>query len=239
MNLTRALALVALCCVSIGARAETVYVADRLELGLHESPQVTSPILVLLPTGSALEVLERAGDMTRVRTDDGVSGWIDERFVTAREPERARVEVLETELAGAQAALADAQAKLVAAEAAANERGRTESSVSEAVPSDALREMQRLAEENQRMKQQLAELEAMQRMALEQAATPHAAASAAPANPTATRPTPPPDSPPWHHWQSWTSWNLLLTASVLLLAFSAGGWLVDWGVRRRHGGYRI
>jgi len=239
MNLTRALALVALCCVSIGARAETVYVADRLELGLHESPQVTSPILVLLPTGSALEVLERAGDMTRVRTDDGVSGWIDERFVTAREPERARVEVLETELAGAQAALADAQAKLVAAEAAANERGHTESSVSEAVPSDALREMQRLAEENQRMKQQLAELEAMQRMALEQAATPHAAASAAPANPTATRPTPPPDSPPWHHWQSWTSWNLLLAASVLLLAFSAGGWLVDWGVRRRHGGYRI
>ena len=28
-------------------------------------------------------------------------------------------------------------------------------------------------------------------------------------------------------------------ASILLLAFSAGGWLVDWGVRRRHGGFRI
>jgi hypothetical protein len=26
---------------------------------------------------------------------------------------------------------------------------------------------------------------------------------------------------------------------VLLLTFALGGWLVDWGVRRRHGGFRV
>jgi hypothetical protein len=37
----------------------------------------------------------------------------------------------------------------------------------------------------------------------------------------------------------WEDWHLILVASVLLLAFAAGGWLVDWGIRRRHGGFRV
>ena len=103
--------------------------------------------------------------------------------------------------------------------------------------------MQRLAEENQRMKQQLAELEAMQRMTLEQAATARAAPGAqaiATTDPEAATPAPAlPGWQRWMNWRHWKSWNLLLAASVLLLAFATGGWLVDWGVRRRHGGYRI
>jgi cytochrome c-type biogenesis protein CcmH/NrfG len=37
----------------------------------------------------------------------------------------------------------------------------------------------------------------------------------------------------------WTPWQWLLFGSILLLAFAAGGYAVDWDSRRRHGGFRI
>ena len=33
--------------------------------------------------------------------------------------------------------------------------------------------------------------------------------------------------------------SVLLFGSILLLAFAAGGYAVDWDSRRRHGGFRI
>ena len=100
---------------------------------------------------------------------------------------------------------------------------------------DALRELQTLAEENQRLKQQVAEFEAVQRMAQEQAA-----ARAAKTGPTLAAPDPSDDAGEFVPEPGrWANWQVILVASVLLLAFSAGGWLVDWGIRRRHGGFRV
>lgn len=215
-----------------------VYVDDRLQVGLHESADLASTILELLPSGVAVEVLERDGDMVRVEVIDGKSGWVDARFLTDEPPGRIRVEELERELAGAQAALADAEAKMVAAaQSAAQSPSANESEGdSQAIPSDALREMQSLAEENQRLKQQIAELEAVQRMSLEQVAAARAQAATAVTSPPEPRPAPAADIVALGRWQTW---HLVLVASILLLAFSAGGWLVDWGIRRRHGGFRV
>jgi cytochrome c-type biogenesis protein CcmH/NrfG len=38
---------------------------------------------------------------------------------------------------------------------------------------------------------------------------------------------------------SWTPWQWLMFGSILLLAFAAGGYVVDWESRRRHGGFRV
>ena len=214
-------------------RAETLYVGGVIEAGIHAAPDIASPILGLLPTGSRVEVLERQETMLRARTADGVEGWMDARLLAESLPGSERVRELENELAGAQAALADAQARLVAAEAAAP--GTTPARDDEqAIPSDALREMQLLAEENQRLKQEVAELEAMQRMSLEQQRRVNEEAAAAPATAPPGAATPRDLAP-----TRWESWHLVLVASVLLLAFSTGGWLVDWSIRRRHGGFRI
>jgi len=217
--------------------AQTVYVDDRLQIGVHEEPTVASTISELIPSGTALQVLERNEQMARVRTAAGAEGWVDARFLVEQPPGRTRAQALENELAGAQAALADAQARIVALEQRAGAATPPPAAdAARTIPSDALREMQMLAEENQRLKQQLAELEAVQRMALErqQAA---AAGGAVTAPPRAEAPlaTLAP-SPPAGRWEDW---HLILIASVLLLAFSAGGWMVDWGIRRRHGGFRV
>jgi SH3 domain protein len=219
------------------AAAQTLYVGDRLQIGVHEAPSAASTIFVLIASGAALEVLERNEQMVRVRTEDGAEGWVDLRYLSEQAPGRTRVPALESQLAGAQAALAEAQAKVVALEQRSTAApDPAAAAAAQTIPSDTLRELQSLAEENQRLKQQLAELEAVQRMALErqQAAPAHASddAAAMTANALATHAPLPPGG-------RWEDWHLILVASVLLLAFAAGGWLVDWGIRRRHGGFRV
>jgi ABC-type multidrug transport system fused ATPase/permease subunit len=39
--------------------------------------------------------------------------------------------------------------------------------------------------------------------------------------------------------RTWNQWQWLMFGSILLLAFAAGGYMVDWESRRRHGGFRI
>ncbi len=230
------------------ASAQSQFVNDRLRLGLHEAASISSPILELIDSGTELEVLERDDDMARVQLGSGATGWVDARYLSADPPGRAQVVALERELAGAQAALADAQAQLVALNQSQPAAATAEDSTGEqAIPSDALREMQSLAEENQRLKQQVVELEAVQRMSQE------AAPEATPSETPAPAALPPPAAAPAAVEASAASlihssftlpgelqaWHLVLLASVLLLAFAAGGWLVDWGVRRRHGGFRV
>lgn len=238
MSAARAAIAALLMAGALAARAETVYVNDQLQVGVHQGKTVDTTIVELVPSGTALEVVARDGALVQVETPGGKRGWVDGRFLADSAPGRARVESLEAELAGAQAALADAQARLVALEQrqGSDAPGPNGNATPNAIPSDALREMQALAEENQRLKQQVAELEAMQRMARERASTAAAApAATAPAPETAQNaPAPVPEL-----LGRWETWQMLLLASVLLLAFGAGGWLVDWGIRRRHGGFRV
>jgi SH3 domain protein len=221
---------------------QTAYVGDRIEIGLHADKAVASTILALLPSGTVLEILERDGDFVRVQTAQGDKGWVDARFLSDTEPGRLRVQSLETELAGAQAALADTQARVVALEQELAQ-GTGAGTAAQEIPSEALREMQALAEENQNLKQQVAELEAVQRMTLEQQRDPPpapAAAAPAPAPAPATEEVAPPAlAPILSLVRGREHWTLLLLASLLVLAFATGAWLVDWDVRRRHGGFRV
>ena len=149
--------------------AQTLYVNDRLQIGLHTQPTLSSTIAELLPSGTQLELIERNGAVAKVRTAAGVEGWVDGNYIGTDPPARPLLQAMESELAGAQAALADLQAKLVAMEQrpehVATQRAADQSAV---LPADALREMQLLAQENQRLKQQNAELDAVLRMGQEQ-----------------------------------------------------------------------
>ncbi|MFT5176865.1 MAG: SH3 domain protein [Gammaproteobacteria bacterium] len=220
--------------------AQTLYVNDHLQIGLHTQSTLSSTIAELLPSGTELQLIERNGAVAKVRTAAGVEGWVDGNYISTDPPARPQLQAMESELAGAQAALADLQAKLVVMEQRpehiATERAADQSAV---LPSDALREMQLLAEENQRLKQQNAELDAVLRMEQERKS---AAISTSPSAMPATAQAETMsigmgneiiDMTMLKHWQ------LILLASVLLLAFALGAWLVDWRMRRRHGGFRV
>mgnify|MGYP006928264308 CR=1 FL=1 len=99
--------------------------------------------------------------------------------------------------------------------------------------------MQLLAEENQRLKQQNAELDAVLRMEQERKS---AAISTSPSAMPATAQAETMSIDMGNEIIDMTMlkhWQLILLASVLLLAFALGAWLVDWRMRRRHGGFRV
>ena len=59
------------------AGAATVYVKEEFKIGLHSAAERRAPILELVRAGAALEELSRDGNYVRVRTDNGVEGWVD------------------------------------------------------------------------------------------------------------------------------------------------------------------
>ena len=142
---------------TIPTHAETVYVIDHLAVGVHENKTLNSPIIKVLPTGTALEVLEREEAFVKVRTDDGLEGWVDKNYVMEDKPSQLALLELEAKHVDAVNELEVARAEiesLTLTVGSLESAGEFQETTEEAT-SDALREMHRLAEENQALKQEL------------------------------------------------------------------------------------
>ncbi|MDX1513844.1 MAG: TIGR04211 family SH3 domain-containing protein [Gammaproteobacteria bacterium] len=238
---------------AFAAGAESAYVAQSQNIGIHEAATLQSTILKLVPSGTELEILERdEQNRVRVRLKDGVEGWVDGQYLRDGIPPARRVTELEdellqtaTELARARDQVAELEFELSKsrAEAAALVAGMTQAAAkttgSETLTSDTLRELQNLAEENQRLKQRVAELEAVQTMAIERVAEVEQAVSGSPQPEAAESEENPALLSRYTAIVGWPLWKKILLTSAILLAFAVGCYLVDWDVRRRHGGFRV
>ena len=234
---TRAyLAVIAFVLSTSCAVAETRFVDDKLLIGLHAGSDPASTVVELLPSGTALDVLARDATMVQVRLPDGREGWVDGEFLVAEAPGRARQQTMQGEVDALKAELADVQAQLAETQSQLEQQSAEVPTATpdESIPSETLREMQTLVEENQQLKQSLEELKATERKARNRAERAERSladnnGNRANANSTAHG----------FRFLHWERWQQILLASGLLLAFAAGGWVVDWSVRRRHGGFRI
>ncbi len=92
--------------------AETLYVTDRLLVGLRASVVEGSPVVRNLETGTALDVLERFENTVHVRDRQGTEGWIDARYLSPEPPARLRVRELEDRVNTAQGQLAATRRRL-------------------------------------------------------------------------------------------------------------------------------
>ena len=60
---------------------ERKYVTDKLRLSLYKKADSNSGTLKLLISGDVLEVLDRSGPYSKVRTDAGLVGWVKNGFL--------------------------------------------------------------------------------------------------------------------------------------------------------------
>ena len=214
---------------TIPTHAETVYVIDHLAVGVHENKTLNSPIIKVLPTGTALEVLEREEAFVKVRTDDGLEGWVDKNYVMEDKPSQLALLELEAKHVDAVNELEVARAEiesLTLTVGSLESAGEFQETTEEAT-SDALREMQRLAEENQALKQELTSAKAL-------------AATAQSIQEVIVTPSIETDHPMSSRVPlGLTKWHWIMVVALMVLAFGFGGYLVDWGFRRRHGGFRV
>lgn len=80
------------------ARAETVYVTDELRLRLQAEPTESSAVVANLGSGDRLELVDRAGFFSLVKTADGKEGWAKSAYLITEKPARAQLLELQAEL---------------------------------------------------------------------------------------------------------------------------------------------
>lgn len=97
------------------AMAETIYVHDYLRLGIRANPNSSESPITVVTTGDSLEVLERQGGYIKVRSEDGVVGWVSKAYVSSEKPARLRLEQLQEEYKRQKAELKDLRQELTAA----------------------------------------------------------------------------------------------------------------------------
>lgn len=229
--------------------ADTVYVTDRFEIGVHDGTDLDSVILAVVPSGTPLTVLRRSDAFVEVTTPDGVKGWIDARYVVTEKPGIALVTERETRLAEVSRQLGDARAEVEVLRQRVTELQRDAATATQAAPTETravalessgdtekLGETQRALEaatrETRLLKVRVAELQASKRE-LENALQESGSTVEQNVSNGLWQ------GPVANESRSWTPWQWLLFGSILLLAFAAGGYAVDWESRRRHGGFRI
>ena len=235
--------------VTLPVTAETVYVADRFEIGVHGDTNIDSVIVAVIPSGTPLEVISRKGEFVEVSTPDGTKGWIDARYVVSEKSSAALLAEYDAKIQVAVHALGAARAEVEVLRQRVTELQRDAATAAQSSPDvakpvslaanedsaklkKAKRELEGLAQENQQLKVHVADLQADQIAAAKSA--------------TESKAMEEPESRQgiWHgpvsdEVQTWTPWQWLLFGSILLLTFAAGGYAVDWESRRRHGGFRV
>ena len=66
--------------------AETLYVTDRILLGIHQLPDEKSPILKSIASGVIVTVVSKKGEFINIRTADGTQGWVAANFLVKAKP---------------------------------------------------------------------------------------------------------------------------------------------------------
>lgn len=238
---------------SFSVGAEVAYVSEGVKLGVHRQATLTSAILTLLPASTPLDVLEEKGGLVKVRLGDGTEGWVDGRYLTKNLSPSTKAAGLEAELVQTATELAKARERASELEYQLNRekerarimeadllkaRAELENRPSEGGSenaADALRKLRGATEENRRMKKRIGELEAELTAAA-------ADSSESPMVMVERSPSPDADASLWARYTAvtkWEIWQVMLLFFGLLLAFALGCYVVDWEIRRRHGGFRV
>lgn len=84
---------------AVNVAAETAYVDDLLKITLRTGQGTSHQILRMLNSGTQLEVLEEGDQYTRVRTSDGLEGWVLSQYLTKTPIARDRLVQAEKRLA--------------------------------------------------------------------------------------------------------------------------------------------
>ncbi len=92
--------------------ADSLYVTDRILLGIHKSASNDSPLLQSVPSGTSLEILAEENSFKKVRLPNGTQGWVDAAFLVKEQPAPAQYDILLAKHKRTQKQLAALQQKL-------------------------------------------------------------------------------------------------------------------------------
>jgi SH3 domain protein len=98
-KMLKLLLIVTLFTAPIATLAETVWLRDVLYVNIRTGPSNNNRILQTITSGTRMEVLEKPEDVDfyRVRTEDGLEGWIPSQYLVTEPTGNLRAEMLQAE----------------------------------------------------------------------------------------------------------------------------------------------
>ena len=83
--------------ITLPAKADTRYVGDQLRITLRQGKSTKHKILKTLETGTPVEILEEDSSYYKVRTSDGIEGYVLRQYISSNPPKTMRIDELEVE----------------------------------------------------------------------------------------------------------------------------------------------
>jgi SH3 domain protein len=133
--------------------AETAYVTDALQLGLHEAADASDSPFRRLDAGQELEILSQTADIAYVQLPDGTRGYVDTGFLVNEKPATLIVAEIAEERDRYARELEEARLEL-AAPAAAEDALRQEAAELQASLQAATAQVAQLDDENSQLRRQ-------------------------------------------------------------------------------------
>jgi len=78
--------------------ADTRYVSDRLIISVRDGQDQNAAVLGYLETAAPVEILEERGDFLRIRTEDGIEGWVRTQYIVSEKPKALIIDNLKNEI---------------------------------------------------------------------------------------------------------------------------------------------
>ena len=78
--------------------AETRYVSDELIISVRDGQNQDDNVLGHIRTGTAVDVLEEKGRYLRIKTEDGLEGWVQAQYIISEKPNARIIEDLRNEI---------------------------------------------------------------------------------------------------------------------------------------------
>ena len=91
------LVLLSMLVLSSMVAAETRYVSDQLVITMRQGKSSRHKILKTLKTGTPLEILEEDESYLKVRTNDGLEGYVLNQYISTNPPKQGIIKQLERE----------------------------------------------------------------------------------------------------------------------------------------------
>lgn len=78
--------------------ADTRYVSDQLVISVRAGENPGDIILGYIKTATPVDVIEEKGDYSRIKTEDGLEGWVLTRYIVSEKPKSLIIEDLKNEI---------------------------------------------------------------------------------------------------------------------------------------------
>jgi len=78
--------------------ADTRYVTDQLVISVRDGHNPSDIVLGYIKTATPVDVIEEIGDYSRIKTEDGLEGWVLTKYIVSEKPKALIIEDLNSEI---------------------------------------------------------------------------------------------------------------------------------------------